>query len=167
MWISTASGAIVSGSQNISAGGTTISSLVYGELHVSASGTAIGTSVGLGGSEYLSGGTDSGTVVWVSGRQLVSSGGIASDTTIQSGGVQKVFAGGLAVEPVQAAPGVGIQRKTGRGLGDQGVAQGQQHDVLEHVRVVAGVEGVAVVHAGIVASAWTSHSRRKPRHVLG
>ena len=53
---------------------------------------------------------------------------------------------GLGVELVQAAPGVRVEREAGRGLGAQGLAQRQQGDVLEHVGVVAGVEGVAVVH---------------------
>src|SRR5690606_3046765 len=59
----------------------------------------------------------------------------------------------LAIELVQAAPGVGIQREAGAWLGHQRFAQGQQHGVLEDVGMVAGVEGVAIVHRG--RRAWS------------
>ena len=52
----------------------------------------------------------------------------------------------VGIELVQAAAGVRVQREAGRGLGAQGLAQREQRDVLEHVGVVAGMEGVAVVH---------------------
>src|SRR3546814_3369426 len=48
--------------------------------------------------------------------------------------------------PVQPAPGVRVQREARRRLGHQRIAQCQQRDVFEDVGVVAGVEGVAVVH---------------------
>src|SRR5690606_10193178 len=38
------------------------------------------------------------------------------------------------------------QREAGGGLGRQGVAEREQHDVLEDIGMVAGVESVAVVH---------------------
>ena len=63
------------------------------------------------------------------------------------------FAGllcGFAIELVQAASAMGVQGEAGRGLRGQGIAQRQQDDVLEHVRVVAGVEGVAIIHPCIV-----------------
>ena len=39
-----------------------------------------------------------------------------------------------------------------RRLGEKRLAQRQQHDMLEHVGMVAGMEGVAVVHRVILAS---------------
>src|SRR5690606_2604501 len=59
----------------------------------------------------------------------------------------------LAIELVQAAPGVGIEREAGARLGHQRIAQRQQHGVLEDVGMVAGVEGVAIVHRG--RRAWS------------
>src|SRR3546814_6298428 len=41
-----------------------------------------------------------------------------------------------------------LRREARRRLGHQGIAQGQQRYVLEDGGVVAGVEGVAVVHGG-------------------
>src|SRR5690606_36661462 len=60
--------------------------------------------------------------------------------------------GGLVAEGVEPAAGVGVEREHRRRLGQQGVAQGQQDDVLEHVGVVAGMEGVAVVHRASLAA---------------
>ncbi len=74
---------------------------------------------------------------------------------------------GFAIQPVQAAAGMGVECETGGRLGGERIAQRQQHDMLEHVGVVAGMEGVAIVHRGIVASRATSHPQRNCRGVLG
>ena len=52
--------------------------------------------------------------------------------------------GGIAVEPVQPGTGVGIDHGDGHGLGGQVAQHRNQRGVLEHVSVVAGVEGVTV-----------------------
>jgi len=43
---------------------------------------------------------------------------------------------------------VGIEEKKRRGLFLQVLDEHHQHHVLQHVREIAGVEGVAVVHGG-------------------
>src|SRR5690606_40695847 len=61
---------------------------------------------------------------------------------------------GVAVERVQPAPGVGVEGEHRRRLGQQGVADSQQYYVLEDIGVVAGVEGMAVVHRDRVSRRW-------------
>jgi hypothetical protein len=57
-------------------------------------------------------------------------------------------AGVVAVEPVQAGAGVGVDDRQGCLFFKQVVERGNQHRVLEHVGVVAGMEGVAVTEHG-------------------
>src|SRR5690606_39499235 len=54
---------------------------------------------------------------------------------------------------VPAAAGVGVEHEERGVLAQQGVQLGEQDAVLEHVGMVAGVEGVAVVHARSIAAA--------------
>ena len=46
---------------------------------------------------------------------------------------------------------MGVEREQRRRFGGQGIAERQQRDVFEDVGVVAGMEGVAVVHGDRVA----------------
>ncbi len=65
----------------------------------------------------------------------------------QAGNAVGRFAAGLgefAVEPVQAGAGMGVEHRQGRLLLRQVGQHGNEHGVLEHVGVVAGMEGVAV-----------------------
>ena len=58
---------------------------------------------------------------------------------------------GLRVaQVIAAAPGVGIEVHERRGLRLQVLDQHRQDDVLDHVRVVAGVERVAIVHVALL-----------------
>ena len=61
------------------------------------------------------------------------------------------FPAGLAVvpvQPVQACAGVGVNHGECRVFLREVGHQGQQRGVLEHIRVVAGVKGVAVTEHG-------------------
>jgi hypothetical protein len=53
---------------------------------------------------------------------------------------------GVAIQRIQATAGMGVEREAGCRLAGQRVAHGQQHHMLEHVGMVAGMEGVAVIH---------------------
>jgi hypothetical protein len=73
---------------------------------------------------------------------------------------------GLRVaQVIAAAPGVGIEVHERRGLRLQVLDQHRQDDVLDHVRVVAGVERVAIVHVALLplwqkfvsAASYASH----------
>ena len=52
----------------------------------------------------------------------------------------------LALQQVLAAAGVGVEHEERRLLALECLQHAEQDDVLEHVRVVAGMEGVSVVH---------------------
>ncbi len=57
-------------------------------------------------------------------------------------GLATLFAG----QQVAAGTAVGIEHEERAVLALEAVDQGQLHDVLEHIGVVAGMEGVAIVH---------------------
>ena len=50
-------------------------------------------------------------------------------------------------EAVASAPAVDVHHADRAGLGQQPLEYGTQHDVLEHVGEVAGMEGVAVIQS--------------------
>jgi hypothetical protein len=54
----------------------------------------------------------------------------------------------VAVQAVQAGAGVGVDDRQGGLFFEHVVERGNQHRVLEHVGVVAGMEGVAVTEHG-------------------
>src|SRR5690606_22441975 len=67
----------------------------------------------------------------------------------------QVFAGAaglVALQIVEAESGVAVEVGEGRLLLRQQGEQAGQHQVLEHIGVIAGMEGVAVVHAGVLES---------------
>jgi hypothetical protein len=59
-----------------------------------------------------------------------------------SEGLAALFAG----QQVAAGTAVGVEHEERAVLALEAVDQGQLHDVLEHIGVVAGMEGVAIVH---------------------
>jgi len=59
------------------------------------------------------------------------------------------FQGLLAVEPITAAAAVGIHIEQGRGLDGQIGENAGQHQVLEEIGMVAGVESVLVTEQGV------------------
>src|SRR5690606_22799704 len=76
--------------------------------------------------------------------------------------------GRRVVERVGTAAGVGIQRERRRRLVPERLAQAEQDHVLEDVAVVAGVEGVAVIHDASLRDHDRGHGRRvAPAPMLG
>src|SRR5690606_12996195 len=69
----------------------------------------------------------------------------------------------LPGERVRAAAGMGVERERRGRLARQRLAQAQQHHVLEDVAVVAGVEGVAVIHDASLRDHDRGHGRRVAR----
>src|SRR5262249_13459793 len=104
-------GELVSGvnaQQEVSGGTVTGAHVEFGTQFVSAGGTAIsGVVSGNGGfaNQFLFFGTDSGSLIGVSGSQDVELGGVASGTVV-SGGTQTVSAGGSGVSGLIEATGV-------------------------------------------------------------
>ncbi len=119
----TSTGIIDAGELVVSDGGTANQTLLIdgGLLIVSAGGRTVGThaygsaldapvdfSFAMGGTEYLSGGVATGTMVANYGRQVVSFGGIASNTVVSSAGTQVVLFDGLAISTIIAQSGVEV-----------------------------------------------------------
>nr|WP_252356344.1 autotransporter adhesin AIDA-I [Escherichia coli] len=91
------------GTQNVSSGGSAISTSVYnsGVQTVYGGATVTDTTVNSGGKQNISvGGVVSGTVVNSSGAQNIYSGGSAVSTHISAGGTQNVSSGGNASDTV-------------------------------------------------------------------
>jgi autotransporter passenger strand-loop-strand repeat protein len=89
-------------------GGATIGTSVGSgaQQTVTGGGTASGTTVASGGSQTVgSGGITSGTTVASGGSQTVNAGGLTSGTTVASGGTQTVNAGGLTSGTTVASGG--------------------------------------------------------------
>jgi hypothetical protein len=78
----------------------------------------------------------------------------ARDALIELG----VLAGKGLVQRVAARPGVGVDVPVGLVLLVEVFEQLDEHEVLEHVGVVAGVEGVAITQHGVGAAAQNERS---------
>ena len=111
-------------------------SVIFGTEFVWAGGLANGDTIEDGGTQILSGGTGSGTLVSSGGVEFVSSGGIASATAVLSGGYEYVFTSGTDDDSII--------------LGAQFVSSGGLADAT-----TIGNGGSAFVSSGGVASATT------------
>ena len=77
-------------------------------------------------------------------------------------------AGGfLGREVIGAPPRMGVEHREGRGLAPQRIEQQEQQRVLQAIRVVAGMEGVAVVHGGAVIARGGPGRNRAAREGAG
>ena len=98
----TASGSLVSGTEDISAGGITQSTTVLagGNQQVGPDGTAIGTTVGDGGTEFVSsGGTAEALLVKAGGTATISPNGTLQGVTVAAGGT--LSASGQLLGPIE------------------------------------------------------------------
>jgi len=73
---------------------------------------------------------------------------IARDQPQHAFGRLAAGAGVVAVEPIEAGTGMGVDHRQRCLLFEQVVEDGDQHRVLEHVGVIAGMEGMAVTEHG-------------------
>ena len=80
------------------------------------------------------------------------------------------FAGALRllpVEIVESAAGMGVDHRERRGFARQMIQDGHQRDVLDHIGEIAGMKGVAVIHARMMNKVTIHVILNRPLRLAG